>query len=261
MSIADGIPDRVNGQTVDQSWWNDIKTVLNAYVFGIENVLVSFVVGANSTVTNTDTIVGGFGKVQGQINNIVSTFAATVRATVLTGLSLTTVSAITAADTVLSALGKLQSQFNTKFEAVVTTGLTNSSNVTFTNITALQFPVVSGRKYKIECVIRFQTVAAGTGIALTINTPDTATGALTLLMNAILTSGGASALYSAPITALGVAATSTAVDTANTDYIATLVGTFIATASGNLVPQFHSEVNTNQVTLQPGTNIQAREFT
>ncbi len=45
-----------------------------------------------------------------QLANTISNFAATVLATVLTGLSLATGTAITAADTVLSALGKLQKQ-------------------------------------------------------------------------------------------------------------------------------------------------------
>lgn len=47
-----------------------------------------------------------------QLANTISDFAATVRSTVLTGLSLASAIAITASDTVLSALGKLQAQIN-----------------------------------------------------------------------------------------------------------------------------------------------------
>lgn len=45
-------------------------------------------------------------------------FATTVRATVLTGLSLASAAAITAADTLLSALGKLQAQINANVAAI-----------------------------------------------------------------------------------------------------------------------------------------------
>ncbi|GGH78082.1 hypothetical protein HNQ91_003955 [Filimonas zeae] len=57
------------------------------------------------TPVASDTVLTGFGKVLGFINNI----AATIRGTALTGFSATT-GAVTASDTVLSAPGKLQGQ-------------------------------------------------------------------------------------------------------------------------------------------------------
>lgn len=47
-----------------------------------------------------------------QLANTISNFAATVRSTVLTGLSTATSTAVTASDTILSGIGKLQAQFN-----------------------------------------------------------------------------------------------------------------------------------------------------
>lgn len=62
----------------------------------------------NAALTASDTIIQGLSKAQGQISNIISTFAANVRSTTLTGLNTATGGAITAADTHLSAFGKIQ---------------------------------------------------------------------------------------------------------------------------------------------------------
>ncbi len=52
-----------------------------------------------------------------QLASTISNFAATVRATVLTGLSTATATAVTAADSILVAIGKLQAQISTKLSA------------------------------------------------------------------------------------------------------------------------------------------------
>ena len=61
------------------------------------------------------------------LSSAITDFAATVRATVLTGLSTATNAAITAADTVLSALGKLQAQINARVTGVTATSPVVSS--------------------------------------------------------------------------------------------------------------------------------------
>lgn len=62
-----------------------------------------------------------------QLAATISDFAATVLATVLTGLSLATGTAITAADTVLSAMGKLQKQITDNL-STLTTHIANVAN-------------------------------------------------------------------------------------------------------------------------------------
>lgn len=78
----------------------------------VRSVVLTGLSIVNSAITAADTILDGLGKAQGQINNIVSTLAANVRSTVLTGLSTATGGTITSSDTVLSALGKLQNQIS-----------------------------------------------------------------------------------------------------------------------------------------------------
>lgn len=79
--------------------------------FKTERVLATLLSGfnpVNAAIAATDTIIQGLSKAQGQISNIISTFAANVRSTTLTGLNTATGGAITAADTQLSAFGKIQ---------------------------------------------------------------------------------------------------------------------------------------------------------
>jgi hypothetical protein len=112
----------------------------------LSTLLVGFVVGANSTITSSDSILVAFGKVQAQLNNKEGGITAgttsqyfrgdktfqtlnttvvpegnnlyytdvRVRATPLTGLSIANATPIVAADTILIASGKLQGQIDTK---------------------------------------------------------------------------------------------------------------------------------------------------
>lgn len=91
-------------------------------------VLTGFSVGTNTAIVATDSILVAMGKIQAQINAKEPTiaagttaqfwrgdkawtdFATTVRAAVLTGLSLASAAAVTAADSILVAIGKLQKQ-------------------------------------------------------------------------------------------------------------------------------------------------------
>mgnify|MGYP003506025376 FL=1 len=127
-----------------------------------------------------------------------------------------------------------------------TTQLNNTSNSTFATINQLSIPVVSGRLYSFEILLRFQTAANATGIGLSVG--GTATGSLTANANAIV-STGTSGLYSGPLTALNGVITTTGVPAANTPYLARITGIFIATASGLIYPQFRSETNGSNVSV------------
>jgi hypothetical protein len=114
--------------------------------------LTGFSAGANTALAATDTVLGAFQKVQGQItarepaitagttsqylrgDKSLATFATDVRAAVLTGLSTATNSAALATDTILVGIGKLQAQISGNATSI--SGKADTTNVTQT-ITAL----------------------------------------------------------------------------------------------------------------------------
>lgn len=78
--------------------------------FTTGRVLATALAGLNTAltgdITNSDTILQAFGRLQNKWNN----FAASVRAVALTGLSTTTATVVVATDSILVAIGKLQGQ-------------------------------------------------------------------------------------------------------------------------------------------------------
>jgi hypothetical protein len=142
-------------------------------------------------------------------------------------------------------------------ELVNTATLTNSSNTTLVDITDLAIAVVAGRQYRVEAMLKYRTPATTTGLALSVNTGGGASGTLAFIVN-IPTSATASATGHLISTATIITATST--PAANTDYIAQISGVFSCTGSGTFFPQFRSEINGSTVTIQPGSNMIAREW-
>ena len=215
----------------------------------------------------------------------VTDFAAAVRAVVLTGISFVD-SAVLATDSILVAIGKLQGQltqrvadFNAaqlvqdnRLTALETTDaqwnelvktsadqLTNS-NTTLTNVTDLLFPVVSGRIYYIELSLMCRSAATTTGIAITLNTTNTAAGTCAFQVNAPVAADGTAAGYTGSITSLGDIVTSSGFPTAVTNHIVNVKGSFVCTASGDLVPQFRSEVAGSNAAVAIGSVALIREF-
>ncbi|ENV08305.1 hypothetical protein F966_02979 [Acinetobacter higginsii] len=83
--------------------------------FKVERVLASVINGfnpVNSVISSTDNIVQALSKAQGQISNIIGSFAANVRATLLTGFTASVATPITAQDTFVQAFGKTQGQID-----------------------------------------------------------------------------------------------------------------------------------------------------
>lgn len=227
-----------------------------------------------------------------QTSSTISDFASTVLSTILTGLSFATATAITATDTILQALGKIQAQINghfgsggtahanattstsgfmsgadkTKLDGItsdvvlfVTSSLTNTSNVTLTNITELSIPVTSGFRYRFKASILFDTAANTTGITLGLG------GSATGLMRAtveIPTSNNAttSNKICGPISALNGVVTSSSVGTAGIVYLAEIEAIFTATSTGVIYPQFRSEVNGSQVRVNIDSNMIYKEY-
>lgn len=227
-----------------------------------------------------------------QLVSTISDFLSGVMSSVLTGISFATNSAILATDTLLVAIGKLQAQLNNHFgsggtvHALATTtvagfmsaldkikldgiisdvililesSLTNTSNVTFTTITALQIPVVAGQRYKFEAYLLFDSNANGTGIGLSIG--GTATGTLRSVAEApVSNNAGTANKLSGPINALNGVVTTTGVGAVGTQYRAQIEGVFTATSNGFIYPQFRSETNGTQVRVNIDSNMVYKEY-
>lgn len=72
----------------------------------LASVLTGFSAAPNSVVVAADTVLAAFGKVQAQINSVISNALSVV----LTGISFASSATITSADSIISAFGKLQAQ-------------------------------------------------------------------------------------------------------------------------------------------------------
>jgi hypothetical protein len=128
------------------------------------SLLTGYAVGTNTALGATDSILGAFGKIQGQINNKFNSPAGTtsqylrgdgslatlnttavtegtnlyfsearVRASLLTGYAVGTNTALSATDSILGAFGKIQGQINNKQNALTNpiTGTIASGQVAF----------------------------------------------------------------------------------------------------------------------------------
>lgn len=137
--------DKVAGKGLST---NDYTTFEKTKLSGIETgAEVNNISDANATdlTDGTDTTL------HTHATSGITGFAATVRATVLTGLSTATNAVITATDSVLSALGKLQAQITAMMAvktATITTTWAGSSapftqTITVTGLTANDRPVIS----------------------------------------------------------------------------------------------------------------------
>ena len=227
-----------------------------------------------------------------QLVSTISDFLSGVMSSVLTGVSFATNSAILTTDTLLMALGKLQAQLNNHFGSggtvhalatttvagfmsaldkikldgiisdvilILETALTNTSNVTFVTIPALQIPVVAGQRYKFEAYLLFDSNAANTGIGLSIG--GTATGTLRSVAEApVSNTAGTANKLSGPINALNGVVTTTGVGAVGTQYRAQIEGVFTATSNGFIYPQFRSETNGTQVRVNIDSNMVYKEY-
>jgi hypothetical protein len=142
-------------------------------------------------------------------------------------------------------------------ELVNTATLTNSSNSTLNDISDLGIAVVAGGTYRVEAILKYRSAAAGTGLALSVGLNGGATGVISFTVT-IPTS--TTAVATGHLISTGTVITATATPAANTDYVAQIFGVFTCTGSGTLVPQFRSETSGTTVTIQPGSNIIAREW-
>lgn len=86
------------------------STISNFQTTVRDTGLLSLTIPAAAPITESDTVLQAFGKVQAQINATNTDLPANVRGTVLTGLSTADSTPVVATDTVLIGFGKLQAQ-------------------------------------------------------------------------------------------------------------------------------------------------------
>ena len=139
----------------------------------------------------------------------------------------------------------------------LTTSPSQSSNVTYTDLTDLAFTVVNGRTYFFEFFLLYQSVITTTGIALTLSCPAGTIAARVSLQNA---GDGAAASFDGSITASNDTVTSTGVRANSTPDVAVINGFFTATADGTVTPRFRSEVNASAVQVNSGSSGRVMEF-
>lgn len=126
---------------------------------------------------------------------------------------------------------------------------------TYGNITELVSPSLPIGNYKIEALIRVQTVAATTGHGIRL-AAGTATLSNLLIKWDLAANTDLAPSYANPYTQRAVSdnIVSAAIGSANTDYMTVGQGFFTVTVAGTINLQFRSEVAGSAVTLGIGSN-------
>lgn len=147
---------------------------------------------------------------------------------------------------------------------ITTADVASTSSTTMTQITEHQWSAVAGSTYRFKAVIAFRTTATTSGIALTLDTPNTAVGTIAAMVQIVQSSDGigfGAAIYDGAITSLGDLVISTDVPATNTDYIAVIEGIFRCTTSGTMGVEFRREAGGGQtVTYRAGSVLELRTY-
>lgn len=187
-------------------------------------------------------------------------------AALLTGLATGTDTPILSTNTLLVALANLQAQIDASIsdpwtELCTSSTYNNTSTVTGVNISELAISVVAGRRYYYEATLLYETATAGTGIGITMTSPDgaTADGALIVQM-ANTNTDGTGALWGGTINSLGDYVTATGSVGVGTRQVLNIKGTFPCDTSGTFNLTFRSESGGNNVAILPSSTVLLRDF-
>ena len=124
------------------------------------------------------------------------------------------------------------------------------TDATLTN-TSLSFAVTSGVYYRFRFTVLWRTTSAIHGLKLGLTTPAfTVFGAT---VRHIIGADGAGAELQGALTTSGGAVTGTNAPVVTTDYVSTIEGVILPSASGTLMLQYAAEATGATVTLRQGS--------
>lgn len=123
----------------------------------------------------------------------------------------------------------------------------NSGNDALADVTALSFPVLSGKKYKFRAFIVYSSAATTTGSRWTVNIADAPT---TLFYQSQYSLTTTTVTINTGLGAVQLPAAANATSAATTGNIATMEGILVPSANGTLIVQSASEVNASAVTAK-----------
>jgi len=133
--------------------------------------------------------------------------------------------------------------------------LYSTSNTVLTNIPNLALAVESGFAYKFNMLIRYSSNNASNGIAFAMTTTNGADGEISYILRGN-TSATAGVLITRPD--LNSVYVLTATPAVNKKYLLQIEGIFFCTSSGDLVPQFRSEVNGNRIDVYTNSILEGK---
>ena len=135
---------------------------------------------------------------------------------------------------------------------VVALSADQQSTVTaLADVTGLSVPVTAGVSRRFRFDVVFRTAATTTGIGLALTYPAASTFAATARIP--IGADGAGGELQGWVTSSGDAVVGTGVQAINTDYLATVEGVIVPTATGVVQLRFRSEIAASAVTVRAGS--------
>lgn len=153
----------------------------------------------------------------------------------------------------------LQAEIDVWTELKLNANVTNST-ITPTAITGLATTVIPNCTHRLEYTILFSSTALNSGLGLTLQTPNGATGSFALATRIPIAVDGTAAEFQGTINSFGDVVLSTAVPVANALYIAQIVGIFNCSTGGTIQPAFRSEIAGQTITIYAGSVVLDRVF-
>lgn len=139
---------------------------------------------------------------------------------------------------------------------VLASDVTNDNVVpnTIADVTGLSFPVVSGQRYNFKFVIPYTAAASTTGSRWCINGPTFSF--LQIRTITTLSGGGISATVSSDYDNPTTSSASSVV----AGSLATIEGVIVATANGDVIARFASEITLSAITAKAGAYVEWQQY-
>jgi hypothetical protein len=205
-----------------------IRSAINA-------VLTSYTSGANTALANTDTVVGAFGKVQGQLDA-----KAPLASPAFTGTPTAPTAAIGTDTTQIATTAFLQDYIDTlaPTELSYASGSqTFATALTLANVTGTTFTFPSTGWYEVEYIIEYDANATSTGVWFSLNGT-----AVHSFLNAIVVVGCQNADRSATVVRAFNAGSASISTSGPTGAYASVKATIKVTTVGTILLRCSSEI-------------------